>query len=44
MTENAAGAAVNHPDDYKMGTVGQAIPARRCASVRTTRCSSRART
>ncbi|MCW2819781.1 MAG: Long-chain-fatty-acid--CoA ligase FadD15, partial [Marmoricola sp.] len=26
MTENAAGAAVNHPDDYKMGTVGQAIP------------------
>ena len=22
MTENAAGATVNHPDDYKMGTVG----------------------
>ncbi|MCL2542958.1 MAG: AMP-binding protein [Nocardioidaceae bacterium] len=26
MTENAAGACVNHPDDYKMGTVGPAIP------------------
>jgi long-chain acyl-CoA synthetase len=26
MTENAAGATVNHPDDYKMGTVGRAIP------------------
>ena len=26
MTENAAGATVNHPDDYKMGTVGQAFP------------------
>ncbi len=26
MTENAAGAAVNHPDAYKMGTVGPAIP------------------
>jgi long-chain acyl-CoA synthetase len=26
MTENAAGAAVNHPDDYKMGTVGTAFP------------------
>ncbi len=26
MTENAAGAAVNHPDDYKIGTVGPAIP------------------
>jgi long-chain acyl-CoA synthetase len=26
MTENAAGATVNHPDDYKMGTVGPAIP------------------
>lgn len=26
MTENAAGAAVNHPQDYKMGTVGPAIP------------------
>jgi long-chain acyl-CoA synthetase len=26
MTENAAGATVNHPDDYKMGTVGQPFP------------------
>jgi long-chain acyl-CoA synthetase len=26
MTENAAGATVGHPDDYKMGTVGPAIP------------------
>ncbi len=26
MTENAAGATVNHPDDYKMGTVGPAVP------------------
>ena len=26
MTENAAGATVNHPDDYKMGTVGPALP------------------
>ena len=26
MTENAAGATVNHPDDYKMGTVGAAFP------------------
>jgi long-chain acyl-CoA synthetase len=26
MTENAAGATVNHPGDYKMGTVGPAIP------------------
>lgn len=26
MTENAAGATVNHPDDYKMGTVGTALP------------------
>ncbi|WP_370249563.1 long-chain fatty acid--CoA ligase [Nocardioides sp.] len=26
MTENAAGATVNHPDHYKMGTVGMAIP------------------
>lgn len=26
MTENAAGATVNHPDHYKMGTVGPAIP------------------
>ncbi len=26
MTENAAGATVNHPDDYKMGTVGRAFP------------------
>jgi long-chain acyl-CoA synthetase len=26
MTENAAGAAVNHPEDYKMGTVGTAFP------------------
>jgi long-chain acyl-CoA synthetase len=26
MTENAAGATVNHPDDYKMGTVGRALP------------------
>ena len=26
MTENAAGATVNHPDAYKIGTVGQAIP------------------
>ena len=26
MTENAAGATVNHPDDYKMGTVGTAFP------------------
>ncbi len=26
MTENAAGATVNHPDDYKMGSVGPAIP------------------
>ena len=29
MTENAAGATVNHPDDYKMGTVGPALPGRR---------------
>src|SRR3954454_7012489 len=26
MTENAAGATVNHPADYKMGTVGPALP------------------
>ncbi|WP_435742099.1 AMP-dependent synthetase/ligase [Nocardioides sp. SYSU DS0663] len=26
MTENAAGATVNHPDEYKMGTVGPALP------------------
>ncbi|NYG55521.1 AMP-dependent synthetase/ligase [Nocardioides perillae] len=26
MTENAAGATVNHPDHYKIGTVGPAIP------------------
>ena len=26
MTENAAGATVNHPDDYKIGTVGRALP------------------
>ena len=26
MTENAAGASVNHPDDYKIGTVGPALP------------------
>ncbi|MBF4163374.1 AMP-dependent synthetase/ligase [Nocardioides acrostichi] len=26
MTENAAGATVNHLEDYKMGTVGQAMP------------------
>ncbi|KAB2810630.1 AMP-binding protein [Pimelobacter simplex] len=26
MTENAAGATVNHPDAYKIGTVGQAFP------------------
>ena len=26
MTENAAGATVNHPDGYKMGTVGPALP------------------
>ena len=26
MTENAAGATVNHPSAYKMGTVGQALP------------------
>src|SRR3954454_13310879 len=26
MTENAAGATVNHPDAYKMGTVGPALP------------------
>jgi long-chain acyl-CoA synthetase len=26
MTENAAGATVNHPDDYKMGSVGTAFP------------------
>jgi len=26
MTENAAGATVNHPDDYKIGTVGHPFP------------------
>ena len=26
MTENSAGATVNHPDEYKMGTVGLAFP------------------
>ncbi|GAA1153975.1 AMP-dependent synthetase/ligase [Nocardioides aquiterrae] len=26
MTENAAGATVNHPADYKIGTVGPALP------------------
>ncbi|GAB2989911.1 AMP-dependent synthetase/ligase [Nocardioides montaniterrae] len=26
MTENAAGATVNHPDELKMGTVGQPFP------------------
>ncbi|GAA5148653.1 long-chain fatty acid--CoA ligase [Nocardioides marinquilinus] len=26
MTENAAGATVNHPDHYKLGTVGPAMP------------------
>ena len=26
MTENSAGATVNHPDEYKIGTVGPALP------------------
>jgi long-chain acyl-CoA synthetase len=26
LTETSAGAFVNHPDDYKMGTVGQVFP------------------
>ncbi len=26
LTENAAGATVNHPDDYRIGTVGPALP------------------
>ncbi len=26
MTENAAGATVGHPDEYKIGTVGRALP------------------
>ena len=26
MTENSAGAAVNHPDDNRIGTVGRALP------------------
>lgn len=26
MTENAAGATVNHPEEYKLGTVGQPLP------------------
>ncbi len=26
MTENAAGATVNHPDDYRIGSVGPALP------------------
>ncbi|WP_246372122.1 AMP-dependent synthetase/ligase [Nocardioides pelophilus] len=26
MTENAAGATVNHPDEYKIGTVGMPFP------------------
>ncbi|MSZ78180.1 MAG: AMP-binding protein, partial [Actinobacteria bacterium] len=26
MTENTAGATVNHPDNYKIGTVGPALP------------------
>jgi long-chain acyl-CoA synthetase len=26
MTENSAGAAVNHPDDNRIGTVGRAMP------------------
>ena len=26
MTENAAGATVGHPDEYRMGTVGKALP------------------
>ena len=26
MTENAAGATVNHPENYKIGTVGPALP------------------
>ncbi len=26
MTENAAGATVNHPEDYKIGSVGPALP------------------
>ncbi|WP_372729096.1 long-chain fatty acid--CoA ligase [Nocardioides sp.] len=26
MTENAAGATVNHPDDYRIGSVGHALP------------------
>ena len=29
MTENAAGAIVNHPDDYKFGTVGPGLPGTR---------------
>ena len=37
LTENAAGAFVNHPDDYKIGTVGPAFPAARSASARATR-------
>lgn len=26
MTENSAGATVNHPEEYKLGTVGPALP------------------
>jgi long-chain acyl-CoA synthetase len=26
LTENSAGAAVNHPDDYRIGSVGKAMP------------------
>ncbi len=29
LTENSAGSFVNHPDDYKFGTVGPAVPGQR---------------
>ena len=29
LTESSAGSFVNHPDDYKMGTVGPVFPGSR---------------
>ena len=32
LTESSAGSFVNHPDDYKIGTVGPVVPGQRGAS------------